>query len=554
MAEIVAPQNVENPGEDPRWLGMVNSVGMLGAGPGLGFGYGFRPWLESSDVQAFRTKDRLAADARDAARANPFGRSALRVTTDAIVGKELTLFLAPDAKALGVTPDEAEQWAEMVELMWNAAANSPACHFDAQRKQTFTGLMRTAYQEFYTGGECLGVAKWKQSSNGQRTCVYLVAAERLSDPHGVMDYTGKRRMGVERDSEGAPIAYHIRQKQVQDSLLFGPPDKMQWWRIPRYNTWGRQNIFHYFEQDRVDMTRGISSFTTALLPMRLLQDYITTELESAAIRATYAAVIESELDYDQAMKVIGSEYANAMKGNPLLDFTMRMMTDRATFYRGQDFHFGKSKVSHLLPNEELKMVQGNVGHSQLKDFSQTNLQILASALGVAYESLTKDYSSTNYSGARAALYDVWRSYEVQREGFIRNFAWPIFVNWLEEMIALRGVIPMLGTKNFYEVRDSLAYGTFETWAKPRLDPHHETNADISLFNNGALTLRDLTRTDGNLDWRRTLRVRAQEKAEMERLGLKPEDINWTLLADVKKADAAQTAADRPVSGQGSVSN
>jgi len=548
MAEIVAPQNVNNPGQDPRWLGFINSPG--GMMPPGGMGWGYRPYLTTSDTQVYRNKDQFANDARDAARANPFGRSALRVTTDAIIGKELTLFLAPDAKALGVTQDEAEAWAEMVEQLWNSAANSPACHFDAQRKQTFSGLMRTAYQEYYTGGECLGSFKWKQSSNGQRTCVYLIASERLSDPHGVMDYTGKRRMGVERDSEGAPLAYHIRQKHPNDSLLFGPPDKMQWWRIPRQNQWGRWNIIHYYEQDRVDMTRGLSAFTTALLPMRLLDDYNKTELESAALRATYAAVIESELDYDKAMGVIGSEYANAVKGNPLFDFTMRMMADNATFYRGQDLHFGKSKVSHLLPNEELKMVQGNNGHSILKDFNQSQLQILASALGVAYESLTKDYSSTNYSGARAALYDVWRSYEVQREGFIRNFAWPIFINWLEEMVALRGVIPMLGSQNFYDRVDALTYGTFETWAKPRLDPHHETNADIALYKAGALTLRDLTRTDGNLDWRKTLRARAQEKAEMDRLGLKPEDIDWDILPEVQKAEAAQTAAERPA-GSGS---
>ena len=531
MAELVAPQNVAHPEQDPRW----STLTQYATGLAPGYGWGSRPFVQSSDIQVYRNKDNYLADARDAARSNPYGKSALRVTADAIIGKELTLYLEPIASELGVSEDEAQAWASMVENKWNAAASSPACHMDAQRKQSFTGLMRTAYQEFYSGGECLAVSKWKPSTNGQRTCLLLVASERLSDPRGMMDYTGRRRMGVERDEDGAPTAYHIRDKHPTDSMLFGPPDPLTWKRIPRRNAWGRWNVLHYFEQDRCDMTRGISSFTTALLPMRLLQDYLTNELESAAIRATYAAVIESKLDYEEAMKVIGDEYANTLQKNPTLDFTMRMMADKAAFYRGQEFRFGKSKVAHLLPDEQLKMVQGNNHTSGLRDFADVNTYLLSSALGVARESLTKDYTQTNYSGARAALYDVWRSYEVQRERFIDSVAWPFFVNWLEEMVALRGEIPMLGKKNFYEVIDALSYGTFETWAKPRLDPVKETQADMLLYKAGAMSLRDLARNDGQSDWRRTLRYRAQEKAEMDALGLEPSDIDWDLIGDALRA-------------------
>jgi lambda family phage portal protein len=531
MAEIVSPPNTGNPSQDPRLVfGAAESLA-----PNRGWGYA--PSLQTSDAQVYRNKDRAAADARDAARANPYGRSALRVNVDAVVGKKLTLFLDPIADVLGVSQDEAESWAERVELMWNAAAESPRAHFDAQRKQTFTGLMRTAYQDFYSGGECLGVFKWKPSSNGQRTCLLQIQSERLSDPEGRQDRTGKIRMGVERDEDGAPTAYHIRERHQSDEFLFGPSGLTKWNRVPRYNKWGRWNIVHFFEHDRCDMTRGLSSFTTALLPMRLLNDYLLTELETAALRATYAAVIESELDYEKAMEVIGEDRRAALQQNPVLDFTLRMMADKASFYRGQDVKFGKSKVAHLLPNEKLHMVQGNLGQSVLKDYTDTNTNILASALGVAKESLTKDYSQTNYSGARAAIYDVWRSYEVQREGFITLYAWPVFVNWLEEMVALRGIIPMLGPHNFYDVVDALAYGTFETWTKPRLDPVKETEADLMVYSKGGSTLRELMRTEGGRDVQRTLRQRAKEKADMERLGLKPEDLDWSLRGEALKAEA-----------------
>ena len=521
-------------------------------GPNRRFGY--TPSLSSSDVLAWRNKDRFMADARDASRSNPYGRSATRSTVDAIVGLNFKLNYMPNAAVLGVTPEAALEYAQMVENLWEVASTSPWFPLDAQRKQTFTGLMRTAYSSVFTNGETLATIEWKKAANGDKTCLHLIAPERLSDPREIMDHTGKRRMGVERDKHGAPIAYHIREAVPSDAWIWGPPASQYLWvRVQRYTSWGRQNVVHFFEQDQPDMTRGITSFTTALLPMRLLQDYNVTELESAAIRATYAAVIQSELDYENAMKVIGADHAKTIEQNPVLDFTLRMMADSATYYKGQDFKFGNSKVAHLLPNEKLTMVQGTQSASALKDFNSVNLYTLASALGVDYATLTKDFSSTNYSGARAALFDVWRSYEVRRSSFIDSVPVPFFASWLEEQIALKKSIPMLGSKSFYEVREAICRCTFETWSKPRLDPLKENQADQVLYDMGAMSLQDLCSQDGR-DWRKVLQQRAEEKAEMDRLGLKPEDINPALVAPKMQADAKLRGENAGQEGGGTGTN
>jgi lambda family phage portal protein len=489
---------------------------------------------------AYRSKDGFMADARDASRSNPYGRSATRSTVDAVVGINFKLNYSPNHEVLGVSPEEALEYAQNVESLWELHANSPRYHLDAQRKQTFSGLMRTAYSSVFTNGEALATVEWKKSLNGNRTCLHLLSPERLSDPRGIQDRSGKRRMGVDRDKHGAPIAYHIREALPSDIMLWGGAAQQFAWRlVPRYTPWGRQNVLHFYEQDQPDMTRGITGFTTALLPMRLLQDYNITELESAAIRATYAAVIESELKYEDAMKVIGAEHAGAIASNPPIDFALRMMAENAKFYKGQEFKFGKSKVAHLLPNEKLHMVQGNQSVSALKDFNSVNLYTLASALGVDYATLTKDFSATNYSGARAALFDVWRSYEVRRSSFIDAVPVPFFACWLEEQIALRETIPMLGKQSFYDGFDAITRCTFETWSKPRLDPLKENQADQVLYDMGAYNLSDMCGADGR-DWRRVLQQRKAEKDEMARLGLKPEDINPELAAAKMKADQKKT--------------
>ena len=503
---------------DPRFMeGMASGLAPSSQ-------WGVRPRLTSSDVVAARSREQLSADARDAARANPYGRSATRSTGDAVIGASFKLQLEPNARVLGVDEDAATEWAEEVEAMFDADASSVDFVLDAQRKQPFNALMRTAWDSYYRDGETAGVIKWKAARPDEtRTKLLLIDAERISDPNGMIDPLTNRRMGVERDPDGEPVAYHIRNGHPSDEGLW-KVGAQTWARVPRYGPTGRPLVIHAFEHDRPDMTRGMSTFTSALLPMRLLQDYQLTELETAAVRATYAAVIESELDYDEAMKVIGDSRATAVNGNPVLDFTLRMMSERASYYRGQDFRFGKSKVAHLLPNEKLHMVQGNNHSSALKDFSEQNLYTLASALGVDYATLTKNYSDTNYSGARAALFDVWRSYEVRRSVFIAQVPMLFVSAWLEEKVVVTRKIPMLGDKSFYAARSAICAGTFETWSKPRLDPLKENQADKVLYDMGAVSLKDLCAIDGR-DYRRVLMQRAREKGLMNDLGLKPEDIN-----------------------------
>ena len=532
-----APRLVDLP--DPLlYADVMGSFAQNSPGPG----WASSPALQSSDVVVRRNKDSSAADARDVSRTNAWGKSARRSTVDAIIGAKFTLQLSPDWEYLGVSPDVAADWAESVENEWNRDAESTGFHLDAQRKQTFTGLMRTAYSSAYVSGEALGTVEWKESWNGTSTCLNLLAPERLCDPDmGSYTFDGSRRMGIERGVHGEPLAYWFREKHASDGV-FGAYDVgvNRWKRIDRYTGWGRQQVLHWFEQDQPDMTRGLTSYMTSLLPMRLLSDYVKTELESAAIRATYAAVIQSELDYKQALEVIGEDHRGAIEANPVLDVTLNKfasayMAERASFYRGQEIKFGKSKVAHLLPNEELKMIQSSQSAGGMKDFTDINLYTLASGLGVDHATLTKNYTKVNYSGARAALFDVWRSYEVRRSDFISGFAMPFVACWLEEKIVVKQKIPMLGNLSFRDAKDAVCRGTFETWSKPRLDPQKENAADMLLYDKGLLSARDICGAEGR-DWRRVLDDRARQIAHMKRLGMEPEDLDWTLIMNKGKQD------------------
>ena len=508
----------------------ADGLGFQGMAPGRG--WSATPYLTSSDALVLRNAQASNADARDLSRSNAFARSALRNHVDSVIGSQLKLQLNPDYDRLGATADAAGDWIDMVESEWDAFANSDRCYADARRAQTFTDLMRTAYSSYYISGEALGTVEWRRGFSEDRTCVLLLAPERLSDPKGQFDQSGKRRMGVERDRFGAAEAYHIRERHPGDGMWWSQ-ETYKWKRVERFTWWGRQKVLHHFNHDQPDMTRGLTGFLTAALPLRMLSDYARTELESAAVRATYAAVIQSELDVEDAMKIIGPAQADAFRSadgasQGFMSAQFKIMAERSKFYRGQEMRFGKSKVAHLLPNEKLSIVNGNNHVSALKDFQTYTMYETAAGLGVDYASLTKDYTKTSYSGARASLFDVWRAYEAERSLFMARFAMPVFGAWLEERIVLRGTMPMLGAGDFYKMRDAVVRGTFETWGKPNLDPLKEANAAIVLHEAGAGTLKKLC-ADQGLDWRDVLAQRAREKEYMAKLGLVPEDIDWALI-------------------------
>ncbi len=494
----------------------------------------------SSDREIAFTKDAALSSARDVARTSPYGRSAIRVKSENVIGAEYRLSLTVDTRRFGVSPEEAEDWIDVVKAEWRAYAESTHFSADAQRKQTFSGLARTSFISYFVSGEALASVEWKSSFTNYKTCMNLIDPERLSDPKGIIDRLTNRRMGVERDMHGAPLAYHIRHYHISDGSLWNI-DTMQWDRYERYTKWGRPRILHAFEHDRVAMTRGISHFITAVDPLRQLDKFQETELESAGIRAAFAAVIESELDYDKAMELLSPDQKQLVREGGYMEMVSGYMKNKLGYYSNQNIRVGNSKVVHLIPNEKLDLKTGQTQPGQLKEFDDVSLYKIASALGVDTMSLKKDYSTASYSGGRAAEAEIARSYAVTRRDFNTQFVIPFFYAWLEEAIVVKGSIPMLGEGSFYENQHFLRVD-FEAPGKIKLDPAKETAAQVEAYHIGARSLKDICDEDSR-DWREVLQQRAREKQEMEDLRLTPADIDPTLLGQGQGEQPQETGSE-----------
>ena len=72
------------------------------------------------------------------------------------------------------------------------------------------------------------------------------------------------------------------------------------------------------------------------------------------------------------------------------------------------------------------MLESKRPSANFSAFVEIVLRATAASVGIPYESLTKDFSKTNYSSARAALNEAWKLYSFYRNWFGRLYCQPVY--------------------------------------------------------------------------------------------------------------------------------
>lgn len=478
----------------------------------------WRPPLASADLAVLRDAGTIRARARDLVRNNAFAKNAVRMNRDAVSGSGVKLALKIDWRTLGITDIEvAAEWQGHVSRAWEAHAEGFDFQSDARRQRTFSQLFALADITDFVDGESLSVIEMKTGHGIYQTCLNMVDVDRLTNPEATPD-SNTIRGGVERDIYGEPLAYYIRNGHPRD--VAAQLAQFSWSRVPRVTSWGRPVVLHTYDHARPEMTRGVSEFASAIVPMKMLSQYEDTELQSAIVQAAYAAVIKTELDWTQAMSVIGAKAASnsASSGNPLFDLVMGHMVGAADYAQKRDLTFRGVEIPHLLPNESLEVVKSTHPNSNFKDFESAFLRQLAAGLGVEAHELSKNYNEVNYSSARTALAAVWRTYRTRRTRIINQFAMPFFGAWLEEAVML-GTVPLPpGVNDFLAAKPFLVRGTFIAWGKPLIDPLKERQGQQLGMQIGVETMEEIAAEEGH-DWRDMLDQQAYERSVRAKLGL-----------------------------------
>lgn len=504
----------------------------------------WRPYLYSPDGEIDMFRNRIVARVRDLVRNDGWASGAVTRILDNAIGGHFRPIIKPDYKALAAyTGNKAfdSQWAtefgRTAEAHYRSWSNDPGRYCDAQRSLTVTQMLRLALRHKLVDGDALAQMAWmpERVGRGQArycTAVNLIDPDRLSNPQLQFD-SRTARGGVEVDATGAATGYWIRRAHQGD--WWAAADSVHWDLIPRETAWGRPIIIHDFDHDRASQHRGGAGIFAAILQrMKMLWKYDETELDAAVVNSIFGAYVESPFDHQLMEQALGDD----------VDLN-QYQSQRAEFHTARRTMLGDLKVPILFPGEKINAVSATRPSGNFAQFENAFLRNFAAATGLSAQQLSNNWSDVNYSSARGALLEAWKTMERRRHDFSMGFAQPILTAFLEESFEVDNYPLPAGAPEFIECRAMYARADWMGPGRGWVDPVDEKKGAI-LGMDGALSTLQRECAEQGLDYEEVLEQRKRELDEFKRLGL--EVPSWAAInagdtSDKTPKDASQTITD-----------
>lgn len=482
------------------------------------------PPLQSADADILPDKNLLDARSRDIGRNDAYISGGEQLHKDSIVGHMYLLNAKPNTRVLGWEAAREEEFQEEVESKFQVWADSPHNWVDARRKMDLTEMIRLAVGVFVYGGEVLATCEWINTTRREfRTAIQMIDPDRLMTPYTHM-HDPNVKGGIKFDKYGGPISAFIRTRHPQDyRLQLAAPDLLDYKEVGFQKPWGRQQVIHILNEKRVDQSRAISDLVAGLRELAITKKFRDVTLQNAVVNATYAASIESELPSEVVYQQMGA-------GD-----TASAVTDYATNYLAAIADYTNSaknmkidgvRVPHLFPGTKLQLRPAGTPGGVGQDFETSLLRYIAVALNVSYEELSRDYSKTNYSSARAAMSQTHRFMQSRKKSVADRFANYVYRLWLEEAINQDQIetfrardAGLLYTNGYQNLMfDALTRADWIGASRGQIDELKETQAAVLRIKYGLSTHEDELSRLGK-DWRKVYSQMAREKSMREELDI-----------------------------------
>jgi lambda family phage portal protein len=184
---------------------------------------------------------------------------------------------------------------------------------------------------------------------------------------------------------------------------------------------------------------------------------------------------------------------------------------------------------------------------QFEPFLRAMLRAIAAGVGCSYETVSRDFSQTNYSSSRLSLLEDRDHWRILQNWLIENLHQRVFEVWLD-MAVLSGALPLAN----YELqadRYKAVRWMPRGWAW--VDPAKEVEAYAMAVRNGFKTLSEVVAEQGG-DVEELMRARRQELDDAEALDLKFDTDPGSDLQPTGQPQAADNGADNPDNTDGSI--
>ena len=365
-------------------------------------------WMSSqlsADAEIRNSLRKLRDRSRELVRNNPYARQAKRTTQINIVGNGMK-FQSLVVQQRGGKRDQRVN--NIIEEAWSEWSQADSC--DCAGKYSFHQFEWLAAGALCESGEAIFRIVRKPFGNSKvPLALQMIESDLLDEEYDgkTLNKNNEWRNGVEVDEWGRALRYAILTKHPGDAyyLDYSASRKLHIF-IPA------EDIIHLFLPERPGQNRGVPWFHSVMADMHQLQGYE----EAAVIRARAGASIMGFIQNDQG-ELIGDDVQNNQ--------------------RIQSFEPGTFR--YLMPNESVTVPDIDYPSQQYEMFVKNKIRRFATGIGCSFETISKDFSETNYSSSRLSLLEDREHWKFCQKYIIDNFHFRIFKEWLD-LAVLSGVI------------------------------------------------------------------------------------------------------------------
>ena len=436
----------------------------------------------------------LRKRARDLYAGGGLARSGPETLTTSVVGWGILPKPKIDGTVLKMSDEAREEAEQNILREFKLWAENTMC--DATRQQNFYGLQNLAFLSMLMSGDVFALFGMKENKRTPyQTTIRLLEADRICNPgtsgDSESDATasgGRLIDGVEIDREGSVVRYYIASR---NPAALNDTDELSWTKVDAFGSeTGYPNILHVMTHERPEQRRGIPFVSGEIELIKQFSRYMNAEVAAKLVSAMLTVFITSEEDDGK----FGMEDA-INEEDKVTDDDLSLELAPGAIY-------------NLPPGKNIEKVDPSRSDSQFEAFVNTCIMLISSSMGLPKEVVVKKYES-NYTAARAALLDFWRTVRKYRTWFNSMFNQPIYEQWLSEAVAV-GRINAPGFFDDPAIRQAWCGCLWMGASMGHVDPLKEVNAAVlRIANNITTQEQEASEYNGN-DWAANVRQRRKE--------------------------------------------
>lgn len=445
--------------------------------------------------------DTLRKRARDLYAGGGLAKSGPDTLTTATVGWGIIPTPKIDAEMLGLTDEKADEWERKTLKEFRLWAENALC--DAERSKNFWAMQQLAFLSMLMSGDCFVLFGMKPNKRTPyETVIRILEADRISTPDTEgesesKDTEGGGRIvdGVEISKDGEVVRYYVANRHpLQETAT----ESLTWTKIEAYGKdTGYPNMLHITTFERPEQRRGIPFVAAQIEKIKQLDRYINSELAANVVSSMLTAFLVSDEDDGKA----GMEDA-VNEEEKVTDDEYKLELAPGAIY-------------DLPPGKKVEAVNPLRSNTGFEPFVKSMETIIGAGMETPVEVLIKKYDS-NYTAARSALLDYWRTVRKYRMRFNSAFNQPVYEQWLTEAVAI-GRVEAPGFFDDPATRQAWCGCEWKGASMGHVDPKKEVEAaQMRVSMNISTEEQEASEYNGG-SWAENVRQRKKEAAATKEL-------------------------------------